>query len=672
MSPKTTRRGIAIWGAWKFELWALVGSVLSFTIMAIVLAIFDGRPIFEWKSVTLNAIISVLSVAMKAGLTFAVAELIGQWKWILFSRGERPLMDFERIDMATRGPWGSLRVFSRMRGLQVLPLQLGALSIVLSIGLDPFSQQLLQLERRPRFSNAWHADSEAAFNTLATSFDRGKTLYAHDWSRAENSTRNPVIRMTTELELSMQAAILNGLSRTRKVVDQQGTVQCPTGICAWDQFQTLGVCNRCQDLTSDLKRIDNFGKVYNALYNDGYGDVYQKKNGTAFTLPNGHFLMNINDCSLTSSGCDYLSPTIGHAPPAQLMMSSFGTGDPNKTNSMQEVNTLIWSMSIIHLDMAKIKNSSKPDFEYKWPEIPLLATECAIYYCVKTIDSTMEGNIIRGNVSEATDAVRDSNYFLLSGSQDYMAPENMPPVNESAPLEFNELYAYAGRDDLVLHFPDNSSKPSYSVTANAVWALSQYMQTLFSINITMGANMTTAMSDVLPKDAVGYNGVIENKQSNPAAVDSVWNLDKLNIADTFGTLAASMTNGMRGEYDGYTVDYVYGRTGTPTQFYKTQWGWIALHGMVLIGGAAFAFMTMIGSASSSKAVPVWKNSPLATISGGSSAADVLKGAETVSEMEKKAREGRVVMPVGKASTSYQQINQNEDGNILLMQQLLGE
>lgn len=74
--------------------------------MVIVLAIFDDRLIFEWNGVTLNAIISVISVAMKSSLTFAVAELIGQWKWIIFSRDARPLMDFERIDMASRGPLG--------------------------------------------------------------------------------------------------------------------------------------------------------------------------------------------------------------------------------------------------------------------------------------------------------------------------------------------------------------------------------------------------------------------------------------------------------------------------------------------------------------------------------------------------------------------------------------
>lgn len=146
----------------------------------------------------------------------------------------------------------------------------------------------------------------------------------------------------------------------------------------------------------------------------------------------------------------------------------------------------------------------------------------------------------------------------------------------------------------------------------------------------------------------------------------------LNIADTFGTLAASMTNGMRGECNGYTVDYVYGRTGAPTQYYKTQWGWIALHGVVLIGRTVFSFVTMVQSARPSTAVSVWKNSPLATISSGPSAVDALKGAETVRGMEKKARGESVMMPVGKASTSYQQINQNEDGNILSMQQLGGE
>lgn len=97
------------------ELWGLAGAVTSFAVMVVLLAVFDGRPILDWNGVTLNAIVSVISVAIKATLTFALAELIGQWKWILFSRGARPLVDFERIDMASRGPLGSLRLLVRMK-----------------------------------------------------------------------------------------------------------------------------------------------------------------------------------------------------------------------------------------------------------------------------------------------------------------------------------------------------------------------------------------------------------------------------------------------------------------------------------------------------------------------------------------------------------------------------
>ena len=111
MPPEAERVPTAGWSAWKFELWALICSAFSFSAMVVLLAIFNDQPTFDWESVTLNAIIATLTVAMKASLTFAVAELIGQWKWILFSRDARPLMDFERIDMASRGPLGSREFF---------------------------------------------------------------------------------------------------------------------------------------------------------------------------------------------------------------------------------------------------------------------------------------------------------------------------------------------------------------------------------------------------------------------------------------------------------------------------------------------------------------------------------------------------------------------------------
>jgi hypothetical protein len=104
------------WTAWVWEYSAVLGAVASFAAMVAVLARSDGREVVSLHGVTVNAVVSILSLAMKASLAYVLAECLAQWKWILFAREPRPLMDFERIDAATRGPLGSLRVLARTKG----------------------------------------------------------------------------------------------------------------------------------------------------------------------------------------------------------------------------------------------------------------------------------------------------------------------------------------------------------------------------------------------------------------------------------------------------------------------------------------------------------------------------------------------------------------------------
>lgn len=73
-----------------------------------LLARFNNQSVFEWYNITLNTIISTLSVLMKALVVFATAECIDQWKWISLRRNKTNLLDFERIDLASRGPLGCL------------------------------------------------------------------------------------------------------------------------------------------------------------------------------------------------------------------------------------------------------------------------------------------------------------------------------------------------------------------------------------------------------------------------------------------------------------------------------------------------------------------------------------------------------------------------------------
>lgn len=95
-------------GPWVWETSALIGVFVSFAVLVILLIIFDGQPIFDWKDITLNTIVSTLSMFLRGLLLYPICECIGQWKWILFERCQRSLMDFERIDQASRGPLGGL------------------------------------------------------------------------------------------------------------------------------------------------------------------------------------------------------------------------------------------------------------------------------------------------------------------------------------------------------------------------------------------------------------------------------------------------------------------------------------------------------------------------------------------------------------------------------------
>lgn len=540
--------------------------------------------------------------------------------------------------------------------------------ILLAIALDPFSQQLLQLQPGTEYVQTTRDSSnpDSAFTTQAIEFNKGETINENVKKSVLEPEGRSMYTVTTRLDIPMQAAVLNGISRSQQEVQQQATTQCSSANCTWDPFETLGVCHRCNDLTSTLKTVRDFGDVFEALHNDGEEKIYHEDAASALVLPNGHFLTNINGCSADGVSCLYESEnTTGFGPNLRLVpMTSFGTGNPIKTNSMQDLDTLIWSMSIINLDYSIISNLSVSSDDYKWPNAPIRATECALYYCVKTMHLSVEGNIVHNNDIEATDAVRDPNSWTLESRErlEKYAPENRPPDNGSATLEYHKWYSAARRSPLALHFPGNSSKTVYNLTTDAVLSLSQFFQNLLSTNITEDANISAAISKKLTGDAVGFNGIIENKQvyqSDPPAIYSVWNPDiysddKADMRDTFAALATSITNGMRqvDKQHEDDADYVFGRKGAAKKYYKTQWGWTALHGAVLVGGILFWAVTVWNSTRGPK-VPAWKNSSLATISRGSVAVEALRGADMVREMEKRAREELVKIPIDDSYTLVQ-------------------
>jgi hypothetical protein len=87
-------------------------------VIAAVLARYDGKPFPTWKmGITMNAFISIFSGFAKSALLLPTAEALGQLKWDWFRKDERKMMDFEIMDSASRGPWGSFVMLARTKGM---------------------------------------------------------------------------------------------------------------------------------------------------------------------------------------------------------------------------------------------------------------------------------------------------------------------------------------------------------------------------------------------------------------------------------------------------------------------------------------------------------------------------------------------------------------------------
>jgi hypothetical protein len=102
---------------WTPEIMAFLGSTLFLFGLIILVAVCDSKPIFNWYGLSLNTVMAILATLFKACLLLAIEGSISQWKWTLFWDKKVSLIQFERIDRASRGPWGSLQMIWQHRSL---------------------------------------------------------------------------------------------------------------------------------------------------------------------------------------------------------------------------------------------------------------------------------------------------------------------------------------------------------------------------------------------------------------------------------------------------------------------------------------------------------------------------------------------------------------------------
>ncbi|QKX64367.1 uncharacterized protein TRUGW13939_11541 [Talaromyces rugulosus] len=226
--------------AWSWEIASVAGSLLTKTAIVVLLAYYGGRPLADWNSsmpydISLNAVIAVLTTGNKAFMLYAVSSCIGQAKWFCFKSSQR-LHNMEIFDEASRGSSGSVWLIFKVAWNFAT---IGAIITVLALGIDPFTQQVVQLNTR----NVTVDDPDSTFG------------FAHEYNRNSTISANSYLDSFPQ-DFQMQGAIYKALYG----LDTRQKVNC-AGTCVWDgPYYSLGFSSNCSNVTMQTLESQKCGK----------------------------------------------------------------------------------------------------------------------------------------------------------------------------------------------------------------------------------------------------------------------------------------------------------------------------------------------------------------------------------------------------------------------------
>lgn len=433
----------------------------------------------------------------------------------------------------------------------------------------------------------------------------------------------------------MQSAVLYGLDQPVSNVIKQTPFDCSTGNCTWPEFESLAICNKCTDLTDDLEQVTTNGELYAVLETDGGAAAIVKDGGTALRLSNGLYIDNLNGWAYGDVDEGASDGIFG-----AVMMTTFGTENATETASMQDLDTLIWSMSMIRVS-ADTSNASAV-----WPNLPRSAMECAVFYCVNQYGMAAINGTLQETVQQVPGVTRTSDSWQPEG-------RNADLLNDTIvdSIAFNSYFSVIPRTDLTLQSP--ATGDNFNISQAAVDSISSHFQgsfasTLREFNITDDGSKAGRLN--------GFYMNSSQVQYSPGVMQALFSSEDLNA--TFTALAASMNNAIRtgadDDFDGAAGD-VAGQKGELRTFYRIAWPWISLQGLMVAAGMVFLVVTVMENKrqqGQGLAAPVWKSSSLAVMSRGEAVRDIFDGAVRLQQMREKARTTRVNLFEREGTASY--------------------
>ena len=343
-----------------------------------ILAVYDGSTLSQWQAgISINTIVSTISTVAMFTLMNPLGGAVGQCKWISFRKTYQPLIHYAHLDSASRGPYGSLKLFWERKWYGKLPA-LGAALMIMTLAVNPFMQQLIRVDTRDS------ATTGALLPVAKEHASNGGGSFAPD----------------LRLKAAAYSGFVGPLDSTYNV-----TAVCHSGNCTWPQFNTLGVCSSCTNITEQIQGSDQIMSLRNGLHLNAVTAFFGAHMGQQ----------------------TYLNVTTTK----NLYQRSYsGTGEYNMYN-LNNMSLVYADRGALIIDFLALR-APYGNLEAR------VAHECVLQYCVKTlIAAQVSGELVETEVSSwmnntqparlyADDAVLttpvedpDSNYELESTASEY-------------------------------------------------------------------------------------------------------------------------------------------------------------------------------------------------------------------------------------------------------------
>ncbi|CAM1501992.1 Fc.00g039760.m01.CDS01 [Cosmosporella sp. VM-42] len=627
--------------SWLLEIAALLTSIAAFGCVLYLLLYYNERPLSEWKSSTLslNTVVSVLSVISRATLGFIVSACIAQCKWNWFGKRQEQLITFDRLDDASRGPGGSARLLWSMK-TRPHWIILGAIATIILLGYGPFFQAVIAFDEKllvyegtnssqaqsrlsTRNNNATKDSSSGGSIGRCSMLDAGSYKESIKSSQGFANLKLPngtefkfttYAGFDTRVDLGMSASVWNGFSPLVSAQNLWPSFSCGSGNCSWDAFASLAICSSCQDISHHLRKFSgvttipessNFGwedgstppKISNNNYEASglfSGLAPGRQHYTKYDIPNlGLNLSNYNGkkiCDPNDSGC-----------PDTYISAKIET-NPGRTFSFSDLRTMILALQVIEADVSWENNKTT------WEDTPVTARECSLYFCVNAYESKIEsGRVIENVVGSWTNRTPGSYY----GKN-----ENMELFQIYTNYTLDELQFT--RTDLQLYIPSDE-EPKFSSLQGDTFNVTQ--ASIASLLKLLTEDLTYAGDNYDPDTLYMYPSL--GGPNPPGFMLGIG--ETHDVVKTFENAALSLTKWMRDR--SLQESPLLGKMMQVIIIIRVQWVYLIWPITSLVLGSIFAVLSIWETKRMN--LPAWKDSALATLAYGAGG-----------EITEKLREGK--------------------------------